>query len=265
MSECRRLRRDFGAYWGEEMSKRERENIKRHLDACPACAEEFRALEKIIDSADSLGQEMKSILDGFDWDAQAEKIVASVWDGKLRHKRETKQVRLWPAIPRLRPVLAGLLLGVMVGAVGMFVAYRGGLFEKPEGEKLFASRDSLNRIDQEIARRETLDYLDKSQYVLLEIAQTQTGSGDCRLTDAAARETRELLTKKKYLNPQLEKVRMAKAKEICDQIEMLFYELAQVSESLTPAQCQDIQRMIEEKNIFLMIKLLKKELQESEV
>ena len=58
---------------------------------------------------------------------------------------------------------------------------------------------------------------------------------------------------------------MAKAKEICDQIEMLFYELAQVSEGLTPAQCRGIQNMIEEKNILLKIKLLKKELQESEV
>ena len=101
--------------------------------------------------------------------------------------------------------------------------------------------------------------------MLLELAQTQTESGDCRLTEAAARKTRELLSKKKYLNPQLEKARMAKAKAICDQIELLFYELAQVSEHLTPVQCRGIQNMIEDKNILLKIKLLKKELQESEV
>lgn len=265
MNECRRLRRDLAAYRGGEMSERDRANVKRHLDACPACAREFKILERILESADSLGQEMRSVLAGIDWDAQAEKIVTSVWDEKRHPPRQPKRAWFWAAVPLLRPVLAGLLLGIMVGGVGMFVAYRGGLFEKAKGGALFASREFLDRVDQEIARRETLNYLDKSQYVLLELAQTQTGSGDCRLTDAAARETRELLAKKKYLNSQLEKVRMAKAKEICDQIEMLFFELAQVSENLTPAQCRGIQNMIEDKNILLKIKLLKKELQESEV
>jgi hypothetical protein len=270
------------------MSEHDRQNVTRHLDACPDCAKEFKALEKILLSADSLDREikstlaeelkepvgkmldflsleMKSVLAGIDWDAQAEKTVAAVWDEKRPPRREPQRVRPWTFVPRLKPVLAGLLIGIMVGGAGMFVAYRGGLFEKPKSEALFASREFLDRVDVEIARRETLNYLDMSQYVLLELARTQSGSGDCRLTDAAARETRELLAKKKYLNPQLEKVRMAKAKEICDQIEMLFFELAQFSESLTPAQCRDIQDIIEGKNILLKIKLLKKELQESEV
>ncbi len=247
------------------MSEHDRQRVKRHLDSCPDCTEEFMALEKILESADSLGLEMKSVLAGIDWDVQAEKTVVAVWDEKRRSRREPKRARLWAAVPRLKPVLAGLLIGIMVGGVGMFVAYRGGLFEKPKSEALFASREFLDRVDVEMARRETLNYLDMSQYVLFELARTQSGSGDCRLTDAAARETRELLAKKKYLNPQLEKVRMAKAKEICDQIEMLFFELAQISENLTPAQCRDIQDMIEEKNILLKIKLLKRDLQESEV
>lgn len=265
MNECRRFRRNLEAYWREEMDEHDRKTVKRHLDNCPDCAGEFMALEKVLEGADSLGREMRSALAGIDWDSQAEKIVASIWDQRPRARREEMRTRLWKGVPRFRPAFAGLLLGIMVGAVGMFIAHRGGLFEKPKGEALFASREFLDRVDQEIARRETLAYLDKSQFVLLELAQAQTGSGDCRLTDAAARETRELLAKKKYLNPQLEKVRMAKAKDICDQIEMLFFELAQVSEGLTPAQCLGIQEMIEEKNILLKIKLLKKELQENEV
>jgi len=247
------------------MSERDREDIRRHNETCPACADEVRALERLLESADSLGQNMKAALAGIDWDAQAEKIVAAVWDEKTRPQREPRREGVWLFAPRFRPVLAGLLLGIMVGAAAMFFVYRSGVLEKPPAEAFFASGEFLGRIDQEFARRETLDYLEKSQYVLLELAQTQTESGDCRLTEAAARQTRELLSKKKYLNPQLEKARMAKAKAICDQIELLFYELAQVSENLTPAQCRGIQNMIEEKNILLKIKLLKKELQESEV
>jgi len=101
--------------------------------------------------------------------------------------------------------------------------------------------------------------------VLLELAQPAAEAGPFRLSDAAAQQARELLSKKKFLNPQLERIQMAKAKDICDQIEMLFYELSPVSESLTDEQRRDIQGLIEQKNLLLKIKLLKKELQESEV
>jgi len=247
------------------MSERDREDIRRHLETCPACAEEVHTLEKLLESADSLGQEMKTALSGIDWDAQAEKIVTAVWDEKARPEIKTKRERGWLFAVRFRPVLAGLSLGILVGAAAMLVISKSGMLERPPVEAFFASGEFLSRVDQEIGRRETLDYLEKSQYVLLELAQTQTESGNCRLTEAAARETRELLSKKKYLNPQLEKARMANAKAICDQIELLFYELTQVSEDLTPVQCRGIQNMIEEKNMLLKIKLLKKELQESEV
>lgn len=265
MNNCRRGRRDLRAFLGGEMSERDREEFRRHIETCPACADEVPALERLLESADSLGREMKAALTEIDWDSQAEKIVAAVWDGQARPGKEKRFGWTGLFAPRLRPVLAGLVLGILVGAAAMFMAHRRGLLEKPQAEPFFASNEFLGRVDQEIARRDTLDYLEKSQDILLELAQTQTESGECRLTEAAAAETRALLSKKKYLNPQLEEARMLKAKDICDQIELLFTELAQVSEGLTPAQCRGIQDMVEDKNILLKIKLLKKELQESEV
>jgi hypothetical protein len=166
---------------------------------------------------------------------------------------------------RFRPVLAGLLLGVIVGALATFFVFRGSLSRNTAGLEFFASQEFLDRADIEIARRETVAYLEKSQYVLLELAQPAADSGPFRLSEAAAQRTRELLSKKNFLNPQLERVQMAKAKDLCDQIEMLFYEFSQVSESLTDEQRREIQGLIEQKNLLLKIKLLKKELQESEV
>jgi len=264
MNTRRRAGKILKACLGGEMSEREREDIQRLVESCQNCAGEVRAVEKLLASADSLGRDVQTALAGIDWDLQAEKTVAAVWSERARSgaEREKRRPGLW--VFRLRPVLAGLFLGVLVGAGAMFFVFRSGWTRKAPAQAFFASSEFLSRVDQEMGRRETLDYLEKSQYVLLELAQTQTESGSCRLSEAAARETRELLSKKKYLNPQLEKARMAKAKAICDQIEMLFYELAQVSENLTPAQCRGIQSLIEEKDILLKIKLLKKELQESE-
>lgn len=264
MTTCRRGKRDLMVFMGGEMSERDREDIRRHVASCAACADEVRALEKLRDGVDSLGRDLQTALAAIDWDVQAEKITAAVWDGKARPARGPARERAWAQAFRFRPALAGLLLGILVGAAAMFMVTRPGQLKKPEAQAYFASNEFLGRVDQEIARRDTLDYLEKSQYVLLELSQTQAEGGDCRLSEAAARETRQLLAKKKYLNPQLEKARMLKAKEICDQIELLFYELAQVSEGLTPAQCRGIQSLIEERNILLKIKLLRKELQESE-
>jgi hypothetical protein len=128
------------------------------------------------------------------------------------------------------------------------------------------SQEFLDRVDLEMARRETLDYLDKSQYLLLDFVRySPEGETELWKDEFAVNQARDLLSKKKYINPQLRKLRMAKAKAICDQIEFLFYELTQVKDDLTKEDLERIQRLIEEKQLLLKINLLKKELRESEV
>jgi hypothetical protein len=207
---------------------------------------------------------MKAVED-VDWETHAEKVVSAVWETRRPRKPVEDRKRLRFLSPRLSPVLAGLLLGVIIGGAATYLVIRGNFGPANGGDGFFASREFLDRLDVEVARRETLDYLEKSQYVLLELAQSPAEGGETALSDAAAREARELLSKKRFLNPQLEKTRMAKAKDICDQIELLFYELAQVNEGLTEAQRAELRTLIEQKNLLLKIKLLKKELQESEV
>jgi hypothetical protein len=85
------------------------------------------------------------------------------------------------------------------------------------------------------------------------------------MEELASGRAKELLAKKKYLNPQLGNSRMAKAKVICDQIELLFLELSQISDDLTGAEMKRIQGMIEDRRLLLKISLVEKELEESEV
>jgi hypothetical protein len=115
-----------------------------------------------------------------------------------------------------------------------------------------------------MARRETLDYLRKSEYILLDFVQAPAGAPVSPAAFETAR-ARELLSRKKYLNAQLEKYQMAKAKAICDQIEMLFLELAQISEDLPQAELENIRSLIRERQLLLKINLVTKELERSEV
>ena len=58
---------------------------------------------------------------------------------------------------------------------------------------------------------------------------------------------------------------MAKAKDICDQIEFLFFELTQVSDQLSKEDLIRIQNVIEEKQLLLRINLIKRDLEKSDV
>jgi hypothetical protein len=265
MSECRRVRKNLVAFLSGELGGAEREKVSRHVRGCSLCGRELDRLREMLRCAESLNPEMEKTLASVDWDALSEKIVAAVWQGGSRPAERSRRQGFRLLLPKFKPVLAGLLLGVLVGAAAMYLVLRQTSPLGNGGEKFFASREFLDNVDLEIARRETLDYLERSQYVLLEFAEPGPGGGKFGSEGLAAEQARELLEKKKFLNPQLEKARMAKAKEICDQIELLFYELAQVSESLTDQQRREIQDLIAGKKLLLKIKLLKKELQESEV
>lgn len=265
MSDCRQARKNLVAFRSGELESRDREWLESHLEGCPACRAELELLQRTLQSVDALKPEFDKALASIDWEETSEKIVASVWDKKERPRALPRPEKFRFFSPRLRPVLAGLLLGILIGAVAAWLVFRGGIFERKPAELFFASGDFLDRVDLEIARRETLDYLEKSQSVLLEFAQSSAADGQFWLNEAAAKKARELLSKKKFLNPQLEKTQMAKAKEICDQIEFLFYELAAVSEGLTEIERREMQNLIEDRSLLLKIRLLKKELQKSEV
>ena len=76
---------------------------------------------------------------------------------------------------------------------------------------------------------------------------------------------RDLIARKKYLNPQLDKFGMAKAKELCDQIELLVFELTQLSPEVGAVEVERIRGMVSDRQLLMKIRLVKKELERSEV
>ena len=160
----------------------------------------------------------------------------------------------------MKPVMAGLAAGLVVGAAAMYFALRTPGVPTDRDGAYHASGEFLDRAEREMARRNTLDYLEKSQYVLLDVFES---AGEGPIVPAAVRteRARDLLQKKKYLNAQLETFQMAKAKAICDQIETLFLELSQIDDELPAAELGRIRGYVEERQLLLKINLVKKELQ----
>jgi hypothetical protein len=265
---CKKTNRDLVAFLYGELGKDRTAEVRSHLDICPHCQDELRGIKGLVRSADSLKDNVEEAMASVDWDALPNQISEAVFDDRSPHPRQTPRRSFWSALtfPRLKPVYAALLVGLVLGSLATLIVMRTSLLKESRGESFFVSQEFLDRIELELARRDTLDYLEKSQYVLLDFIQTSPEkTRQAWRRDLVSQAAEDLLAKKRYINPQLDKFRMAKAKEICDQIEFLFFELTQVSDQLSEEDLQYIQDLIEDKQLLLKIKLLKKDLEESEV
>ena len=231
--------------------------MSEHNDKCPDCRAEADAYDRLVRETEAVKAEIRRAAATVDWDALPA-LIADRAAAELPKPAARPRVRLAPF--RLTPVLAGAAAGLVVGAVVMYLALRAPGPRPDPGVGYFASGEFLDRAELEQARRNTVDYLEKSQYMLLDMLDSAE-QGPVVPPAIRAERARDLVQKKRYLNAQLERYQMAKAKAICDQIELLFRELAQVSDELPAAELGRLRGFVEERQLLLKINLVKKELQ----
>jgi hypothetical protein len=223
---------------------------------------EADAIDRVLKETEAVRSEIRQAVASVNWDALPDVISGRVLAADRRAGRGawTRGTAGWLAAFRMKPVLAGLAAGLVVGAAAMYFALKAPATRPGGGGVYYASGAFLDRAELEMARRNTLDYLDKSQYMLLDVFES-AGQGPVLPASVRSERARDLLQKKKYLNAQLEGLRMGKAKAICDQIEMLFLELSQIDGELTAAELGKIRGLVEDRQLLLKINLVKKELQ----
>jgi len=267
MKNCRMTRKKRFAFLESGHDGRDEDPMNKHIDDCPECRRTTEGVRRILDGADAVREDLQEVMASIDWDALPRRIADSAFAGTKRAPEPSPARSFWLTWvqPRFRPVYAGLLMGIIVGAVGMLVLFKPQALRQPTGERYFASPDLIDRAELQLAKRETLDYLDKSQYLILDFVQAGPGQARLLQKDQASLRLQDMLAKKRYLNQQLDGTQMAKAREICNQIEALLLELSQISDELTVQEEARIKDFIEQRQILLKIKLLRKELQESEV
>lgn len=262
MNNCPMKRSDWLAYLSGDLEEGRRTTVAEHLKECPECRKDAEEFRRVLAGADAVKGEIQEALHSVDWEALPARIANYVYANAEKREEHSAagRVRTWFLQAGLRPVAAGVALGVLLGSIGMYLILRRPVAGPNGGGSYFASGEFLDRAELEMARRETVDYLEQSQYVLLDFLGTPSGQAAARPGLSIA-QARELLSKKKYLNRELDKFQMAKAKAICDQIEMLFLELAQISGDLPEAELAKMRNLVEERQLFLKINLVKKELQ----
>lgn len=268
MKDCKIHTKDLVAFLYGELDAYTQALIEKHLQTCEGCRKELSSLERIVKDADSLLPDIAKAMSSIEWDTVPERIAEFVFDEQQAPVRRSRFRDIFSTLlqSHLKPVYAALLVGLFLGSIVTFLIVDMPFSDRVSREGFVVSQEFLDRVEVEMARRETLDYLEKSQFVLLDFIQASPEeSSEVWHQSLSSQRAKDLLTKKKYINPQLEKFRMSKAKEICDQIEVLFFELTQLSEHLSEEEVVTIQNLIEDKQLLLKIKLLRRELEESEV
>jgi len=253
---------DWAALLADDAEEGRRRAMSDDTDRRPECRAEVEAIERLLKETEAVRSEIRQAAASVNWDALPALIAdrALAADGPARARASAPGPLAWLAAFRLKPALAGLAAGLLVGAAAMYFALRTPTVRHGQDNSYYASGEFLDRAELEMARRNALDYLEKSQYVLLDVFDA-SGQGTSVPAAVRSERARDLLQKKKYLNAQLERVQMAKAKAICDQIELLFRELAQIDEELPAAEMGRLRDYVEERQLLLKINLVKKELQ----
>jgi len=271
MKECKNIKKDMVAYIYNETDEKTNREIKVHLESCPECRREYEELRKVLLYADSLKEDIDEAVGSVDWKALPSRIADRAFskNHNRNHQKETAFKHFLNSLftPKWAPVYAALLAGIIIGGALTFLFLRPGAAPEDTSPSPFmVSSDFIETMDVEMARRETLDYLEQSKYLLLDFVQSSPeGAAQYWKSDFVEAKTSELLSKKRYMNQQLDKYHMAKAKAICDQIEILLLELTGMSGELSDAERDQIRELIEQRQIILKINLIKKELQQSEV
>jgi hypothetical protein len=260
------FRRKLVEFLSGEIDPGEREVLMTHLKDCPSCQAEEARLKRLLDAASARKRDVDRVMDTVDW----EKLALRISDAA--EGRGQAALRARPAARRpffgllFRPVMAYLMAGLFIGGLAMFGVFKAGWLNPSVRPAYVVSRDFLDKAEMELARRETLNYLERSQYLLLDFAQTPPDkAGQLWRKEFSSQQAADLVSSKRFINTQLDKIPMAKAREICDQIESLFLELSQMSGRLSETQWKVIQDRVEQSQLLLKINLVKKELQGREI
>ncbi|HEK84743.1 MAG: anti-sigma factor family protein [Candidatus Saccharicenans sp.] len=267
MSTCRKFKKDLVAYLSGNLKSSQSQQLEQHLKECPACRKELSEFRKVFNLSSEFKSELQEVMESIDWEQLSLDITEKVWERSEEQQKRTSGG--WLYRWRWSSLTAGLIFGLLLGSLFTYIMTRTSRPNFPTARqaaaesKIRVPADLVEKVDLALARRETIDYLDRSQYLILDLLQSKGTEG--ALTVITGDKIQQLLAEKKYLNPQLDDISLLKARAICDQIELLFLELSQLSPEASGKELLKLRELVEKNQLLLKINLVKKELQQSEV
>ncbi len=226
-------------YYGE-LSGSEQVTVQKHLAECSECLAEFRKLRQVLEVVNE---------ETFPVPARPEEYEAAVWR-RVRAQLPEHSPRWWQAwlAPR-RLALAGTLAAVIVTA---FLAGR--ISQPPPGGEEFAGRQS-EKVRERIILVAVGDHLEKSQMMLIELANADPANGGVDIS-AEQQRARELLSANRLYQQSAQKAGDPAINKVLDDLERILVEVANSPDEVDSSQLAQIQKRIESQGLLFRVRVL---------
>jgi hypothetical protein len=254
MNNCDAVRDLLILFAEQELSPEEHRGVQEHLAQCEACRRELAGIESI---RSALSDPDLFLPSDYAWQSLPRALAARA--------RDMTPVRRWvPSNLGSLGWAASLAASVLLAAgLIQVIKQRHSVSpptishsQLPPGNEPF-----LRRMESIYARDATARYLNECQDLLLNLVRVEQscdrGGHDVSAEVARAR---ELLQQKRMLDAELKTPEVARAKELCDQLENVLVDLSISDHCESSDKLRIMQRTIRKEQLLLRINLLKSEL-----
>ncbi|MFQ6082367.1 MAG: hypothetical protein ACE5WD_03295 [Candidatus Aminicenantia bacterium] len=263
MKECKKFKKNLISFYYRELSSKSILLMENHLKSCSYCRQEFHRLKQILDGAGIFKQEIEEEINSINWTEVPSIIIDRIKQKEFSFEKKS----FFPNLKNLlsfsswRPIAASFAGLFIIVILCVLILIRPFDREKTR-EEFYISPIFFDQMESSIAKNEALDYLKQSQIVLMDIMKlTQNDRIEPWRIRLNSEKARDLLAKKKYLNQELNKFEMARAKKLCRKIEFIFYEVSLLDEQPSLVQLERIRELLRKEQLLLKIRLVEKELE----
>jgi hypothetical protein len=225
-------------YYGESA---EAQAIENHLSGCESCRSEFRALQLVLNTVDSVSVPERQADYG-----------QAIWkriEPRLAVRRRPS-IRLWWI---WAPAMAALLLGAFLA---------GSLWQRAG-----APGTAKNQRNQQIRERILLvavgDHLERSQMVLAELDNAPDGKGKLDIS-GERRMAEDLLDDNRLYRQAARTTGDNSMASVLDDLERVLLEIAHSPSEISSEQLNDLREQIESRGLLFKVRVLGSEARDSE-
>jgi hypothetical protein len=225
-------------YYGESA---EAQAIESHLYSCESCRSEFRALQLVLNTVDSVSVPERPADYGQGIWKRIEPRLA------IRRRRPVRLWWIWV------PAMAALLLGAFLA---------GSLWQRA-GAPGVAMKQSNQQIRERILLVAVGDHLERSQMVLAELDNAPDGKG--KLDISGERQMAEDLLDDNRLYRQTARTTGDNSMaSVLDDLERVLLEIAHSPSEISSEQLNDLREQIESRGLLFKVRVLGSEARDSE-
>lgn len=227
-------------YYGESA---ESAAIESHLDECEACRDEFRALQRVLNTVDSAPVPERAPEYGSEVWRRIEKRVGP------RPKRSFLHGWLWA------PAMAVLVIGAFMAGRLSYRAQRAGA---PA-----VAAVSNQQIRERILLVAVGDHLERSQMVLAELSNAPEGKGKLDISDER-RMAADLLDDNRLYRQTASSTGEKGVASVLDDLENVLMEIAHSPSEVSSQQLDDLRQEIQNRGLLFKVRVLGSQVREQE-